>query len=67
MTVFGGKLGKNAPNMAFFWRASSEERHFLFIYSKSAKNKMSFEIHVTTYCYRFVEFVPDKLLSFSGR
>ena len=48
MTVFGGKLGKNAPNMAFFGTLRAHRGTFLLIYSKSAENKMSFEIHVTT-------------------
>ena len=48
MTVFGGKLGKNAPNMAFFGALRANRGTFLLIYSKSAENKMSFEIHVTT-------------------
>ena len=34
--------------MWHFWRASRKYKHFLLIYSKSAENKMSFEIHVTT-------------------
>ena len=48
MTVFGGKLGKNAPNIAFFGALRANRGTFLLIYSKSAENKMSFEIHVTT-------------------
>ena len=48
MTGFGGKLGKNAPNMAFFDALRANRGTFLLIYSKSAENKMSFEIHVTT-------------------
>ena len=48
MTVFGGKLGKNAPNVAFFGAHCANRGTFLLIYSKSAENKMSFEIHVTT-------------------
>ena len=48
MTVFGVKLGKNAPNMAFFGALRANRGTFLLIYSKSAENKMSFEIHVTT-------------------
>ena len=48
MTFFGGKLGINAPNMAFLVRFARIEVLFLLIYSKSAENKMSFEIHMTT-------------------
>ena len=49
MTVFGGKLGKNAPNMAFFGALRANRSTFCsFTYSKSAENKMSFEVHVTT-------------------
>ena len=48
LTGFGGKLGKNAPNMAFFGALRANRGTFLLIYSKSAENKMSFEIHVTT-------------------
>ena len=44
MTVFGGKLGKNAPNMAFFSALRANRGTFLLIYSKSAENKMSFEM-----------------------
>ena len=37
------------------------------MYSKSAKINPSFEIRVTDYChYRFVEFGPEKSLSFFG-
>ena len=48
MTVFDGKLSKNAPNMAFFGALRANRGTFLLNYSKSAENKMSFEIHVTT-------------------
>ena len=49
MTVFGGKLGKNAQNMAFFGALRANRRGtFLLIYSKSAENKMSFETLLTT-------------------
>ena len=41
-------MGKNAPNMAFFGGLRANRGTFLLIYSKSAENKMSFEIHVTT-------------------
>ena len=66
MTVLGGKLGKNAPNMAFFCSSLREQRHFLLIYSNSAENKMSFEIHVTTIATGLVEFWPEKSLGFLG-
>ena len=34
--------------MAFFGALRANRDTFLLIYSKSAENKMSFEIHVTT-------------------
>ena len=48
MTVLGGKSGKNVPNMAFFGALRANRGTFLLIYSKSAENKMSFEIYATT-------------------
>ena len=56
MTVFGGKLGKNAPNMAFFGPLCVNRGTFLLIYSKSAENKMSSEIHVTTIATGLLSF-----------
>ena len=45
MTVFGGKLGKNAQIWHFLARFARME---VLTCSLSAENKMSFEIHVTT-------------------
>jgi len=39
MTVFGGKSGKNAPNMAFFGTLRTNGSTFLLIYSKVLKIK----------------------------
>ena len=47
-------MGKNAPNMAFFGALRANRGTFLLIYSKSAENKMSFEIHVTTIATGFL-------------
>ena len=66
MTVFGGKSGKNAPNMSFFGALRANRRTFLLIYSKSAENKMSFEIHVTTIATGSLSFGLKKSLSFFG-
>ena len=38
-----------------------EEKHFLLIYSNSAENKMSFEIHVTTIATGLLSFEARKL------
>ena len=57
--------------MAFFGALRTNRGTFLLIYSKSAENKMSFEIHVTTiatsslsFGLKIVEFFG--LLSFFG-
>ena len=46
--LFRRKFVQNLPNMAFFGALRANRGTFLLIYSKSAENKMSFEIHVTT-------------------
>ena len=52
----GLKSGKNAPNMAFFGSLRANRDTFLLNYSKSAENKMSFEIHVITIATGWLSF-----------
>ena len=46
--LFCGRFISDSSNMAFFGTLRANRGTFLLIYSKSAENKMSFEIHVTT-------------------
>ena len=66
MTVFGGISGKNAPKWAFFGALRANKGTFRSITAKVLKIKLSFWNSCDYYCYRFVEFGPEKSLSFFG-
>ena len=52
--------------MAFFGALRANRGTFLLIYSKSAENKMSFEIHVTTIATGSLSFGLKNRLVFSA-